>query len=48
MHYKAPSASDFQSLKNELDKTGEQIAELFGIAGGQQWRKYTGERSLAR
>jgi hypothetical protein len=22
--------------------TGEQLAELFGLAGGQQWRKYTG------
>jgi hypothetical protein len=29
-------------LKTELDRTGEQMAELFGVAGGQQWRKYSG------
>ncbi|MGF6549286.1 hypothetical protein [Paraburkholderia youngii] len=42
MKYISPKASDFQDLKNRLDKTGEQMAELFGVAGGQQWRKYTG------
>lgn len=42
MKYTAPTAEDFQRLKSELDRTGEQMAELFGVAGGQQWRKYTG------
>lgn len=42
MKYSSPEASDFQDLKNRLDRTGEQMAELFGVAGGQQWRKYTG------
>lgn len=42
MHYTAPTAQDFQCLKQDLDRTGEQMAELFGVAGGQQWRKYTG------
>lgn len=42
MKYTAPTADDFQRLKNELGRTGEQMAELFGVAGGQQWRKYTG------
>jgi hypothetical protein len=42
MRYTPPSASDFQRLKDDLGKTGEQMAELFGVAGGQQWRKYTG------
>ncbi|MFM0435104.1 MULTISPECIES: hypothetical protein [Paraburkholderia] len=42
MKYSSPKASDFQDLKNRLDRTGEQMAELFGVAGGQQWRKYTG------
>lgn len=42
MKYIAPKAEDFQRLKTELDRTGEQMAELFGVAGGQQWRKYTG------
>ena len=42
MKYTAPTAEDFQRLKNQLGRTGEQMAELFGVAGGQQWRKYTG------
>ena len=42
MKYTAPTAENFQRLKNELHRTGEQMAELFGVAGGQQWRKYTG------
>lgn len=29
-------------MKDQLGLTGEQMAELFGVAGGQQWRKYTG------
>ncbi|WP_328586146.1 hypothetical protein [Chitinasiproducens palmae] len=29
-------------MKDELGFTGEQMADLFGVAGGQQWRKYTG------
>ncbi|MBP0629944.1 MULTISPECIES: XRE family transcriptional regulator [unclassified Cupriavidus] len=42
MRYTPPKPEDLQRLKNELDRTGEQMAELFGVAGGQQWRKYTG------
>ncbi len=42
MRYTPPTPQDFQRLKNELDRTGEQMADLFGVAGGQQWRKYTG------
>lgn len=42
MKYTAPTAEDFQRLKSELAYTGEHMAELFGVAGGQQWRKYTG------
>lgn len=42
MRYTPPSTTDLQQLKNDLDRTGEQMAELFGVAGGQQWRKYTG------
>ena len=42
MKYTAPTAEDFQRLKSELGHTGEQMAELFAVAGGQQWRKYTG------
>ncbi|WP_434033611.1 hypothetical protein [Cupriavidus sp. a3] len=42
MRYSSPSPEDLQRLKNELGRTGEEMAELFGVAGGQQWRKYTG------
>ncbi|WP_315858227.1 hypothetical protein [Burkholderia cepacia] len=42
MEYTPPKAKDLQRLKDELGRTGEQMAELFGVAGGQQWRKYTG------
>jgi hypothetical protein len=42
MKYFSPRPEDFQRLKTELGRTGEQMADLFGVAGGQQWRKYTG------
>jgi hypothetical protein len=42
VEYTSPSPADFQGLKNELDYTGKQMADLFGVAGDQQWRKYTG------
>lgn len=45
MRYTAPTTADLQALKRDLDHTGEQMAELFGLAGGQQWRKYTGGES---
>jgi hypothetical protein len=42
MKYTSPKPEDFRRLKDDLNRTGEQMAELFGVAGGQQWRKYTG------
>jgi hypothetical protein len=42
MKYNAPKPEDFRRLKDTLEQTGEQMADLFGVAGGQQWRKYTG------
>ncbi|MBU66459.1 MAG: transcriptional regulator [Cupriavidus sp.] len=42
MRYTPPTPADLQRLKSELGRTGEQMADLFGVAGGQQWRKYTG------
>lgn len=41
MRYTSPSAEDFERLKQALGKTGNDMADLFGVAGGQQWRKYT-------
>jgi len=34
-----------RALKDELGLTGEQMAEVFGLVGGQQWRKYTGDHA---
>ncbi|KAA0178917.1 XRE family transcriptional regulator [Cupriavidus gilardii] len=42
MRYIAPPPESLQALKRELGKTGNEMADLFGVAGGPQWRKYTG------
>ena len=42
MHYTAPTTDDLLRLKNELGLSSAQMAELFGLAGASQWRKYTG------
>jgi hypothetical protein len=42
-HYKAPTPADLQALKTRLGNlTGKQMADLAGLAGDHQWRKYTG------
>lgn len=45
MRYSPPSAADLRKLKDSLGKTSEEMAALFVLAGGQQWRKYTGGES---
>ena len=40
--YTPPTTADLAKLKDQLGYTGEQMAALAGVAGGQQWRKYTG------
>jgi hypothetical protein len=40
--YVPPTPDDLGKLKAELKKTGEEMAELAGVAGNNQWRKYTG------
>ena len=42
LKYHPPSTTDLADLKHALGFTGEQMAELAAVAGGQQWRKYTG------
>ncbi len=37
-----PQPQDLERLKRELDLSSSQMAELFGVQGGRQWRKYTG------
>ncbi|MGU4701982.1 XRE family transcriptional regulator [Burkholderia cepacia] len=42
MRYDPPSPKDLEKLKNDLQFSSAQMAELFGVQGGRQWRKYTG------
>lgn len=40
--YDPPSAGDLARLKEELNFTSPQMADLAGLSQGAQWRKYTG------
>lgn len=40
--YTPPSTEDLERLKSDLGYTGNQMAELAGVASNSQWRKYTG------
>lgn len=40
--YTPPTTADLQRLKDTLGLSGEQMAALASVAGGSQWRKYTG------
>jgi len=40
MTYKPPRPEDLERLKNELGKSSGEMAELFGLASGKQWRRY--------
>lgn len=40
MNYEPPSPEDLERLKNELGKSSGEMAELFGLASGRQWRRY--------
>lgn len=42
IRYTPPTPADLRTLKESLGYTGEQMADLFGLAGNNQWRKYTG------
>lgn len=42
LHYTAPTPQQLRALKEALGYTGDQMAALFGLAGNNQWRKYTG------
>jgi hypothetical protein len=39
-HYSPPSAADLKKLKDTLQKSSTEMAELFGVTSGAQWRKY--------
>lgn len=40
--YTPPSTDDLERLKSDLGFTGNQMADLAGVASNSQWRKYTG------
>jgi transcriptional regulator with XRE-family HTH domain len=42
MLYAPPSPEALKALKAELGLSSAQMAQLFGVADGRQWRKYTG------
>lgn len=42
MTYDPPSPADMLNLKRRLGLSSAQMAELFALAGGNQWRKYQG------
>lgn len=40
--YTPPTPEDLERLKSELGYTGNQMADIAGVASNSQWRKYTG------
>lgn len=40
MNYEPPAPEDLERLKNDLGKSSGEMAELFGLANGRQWRRY--------
>lgn len=40
--YTPPTTEDLERLKSELGYTGNQMADIAGVASNSQWRKYTG------
>ncbi|HGM7713162.1 XRE family transcriptional regulator [Serratia marcescens] len=40
--YTPPTTADLERLKSELGYTGNQMADIAGVASNSQWRKYTG------
>jgi hypothetical protein len=43
IRYVAPPLHSLRDLKDRLDYSGQQMAEMFGLAGSQQWHKYSGK-----
>lgn len=43
MRYTPPPPEDLERLKEQLGYSSTQMAELFGIATGRQWRRYTSQ-----
>lgn len=41
--YIPPTAADLEQLKTELGLSSSQMAHLFALASGRQWRRYLSE-----
>lgn len=42
IQYVPPPPERLRDLKTRLDRTGKQMADMFGLADKNQWHKYTG------
>jgi hypothetical protein len=42
IRYVPPTPQALHAQKERLKKTGDQMADMYGLAGNNQWRKYTG------
>jgi hypothetical protein len=40
IRYTPPNPEDLRDLQHQMGYTGNQMADLFGLAGSNQWRKY--------
>ncbi|MGA4275561.1 XRE family transcriptional regulator [Ralstonia nicotianae] len=40
MHYVSPTPEQLEELKQELGLSSDQMANLFGLSAGRQWRRY--------
>lgn len=45
IRYVPPTPQNLRDLKDRLGYTGDQMAVMFGLAGNNQWRKYTSGES---
>lgn len=45
MHYTPPTPQDITELKERLNLSSADMAELFGVSSGRQMRKYMGGES---
>ncbi|MGA7781166.1 MAG: XRE family transcriptional regulator [Paraburkholderia sp.] len=41
IRYVPPTPQNLRDFKDRLGYTGDQMAAMFGLAGNNQWRKYT-------
>jgi hypothetical protein len=47
MNYTPPTPEDLERLKGDLQYSSTDMADLFGVATGRQWRRYTSTNTEA-